>query len=61
MTRVLDAISTTSRQVKNGLKTAQVVKKQVAVVSAFACCLSKFSQRNNLLKRVFGLFLSDSR
>ncbi|KAH6894809.1 hypothetical protein BKA70DRAFT_1532521 [Coprinopsis sp. MPI-PUGE-AT-0042] len=56
-TRVLDVISRTSQQVKAGVSESRIVKKQVAVVTALACCLSEHSQRNNLLKRVFGLFL----
>ncbi|KAJ3515079.1 hypothetical protein NMY22_g14542 [Coprinellus aureogranulatus] len=55
--RVLRALSHSARQIKEGLSPFRILNKGVVMVTAFTSLMSEFSRSNNLLKRLFGLYL----
>ncbi|EAU85202.2 hypothetical protein CC1G_06218 [Coprinopsis cinerea okayama7 len=56
-TRIFDAVSESTRQVKQGLSEARKARKRMTVVSSILACLAEYSSFNNVFKRVLGLYL----
>ncbi|KAF9044014.1 hypothetical protein BJ165DRAFT_1347648 [Panaeolus papilionaceus] len=57
ITRVILAITASKKQIKKGISVSRLRTKKIVVVSAIVSCLAEHSRQNNILKRIFALYL----
>ncbi|KAF6743049.1 hypothetical protein DFP72DRAFT_859600 [Ephemerocybe angulata] len=55
-TKLIQAITTSPRQNREGLKEARTKQKEIVIASTITTCLAEYSQSNNIMKRLMGLY-----